>query len=44
MPDKQFINQVYGPEYVVNNEKKNGMVVMPAYHQGIDPQDKINDA
>ena len=34
---KQFINQVNRPEYIVDNEKKNRMIVMPAYHQGVDP-------
>ena len=41
--NKQFINQVDGPEYIVNNEKENGMIVMPAYHQAVDSQNKINN-
>jgi hypothetical protein len=40
---KQFINQINWPEYVMNNKKKNGMIVMPAYHQGVDSQNKIDN-
>ena len=41
MADEQFINQINGPKYIVNNEQENRMIVMPAYHQGIDAQNKI---
>jgi len=41
--NKQFINQIDGPEYIMNNKKKNRMIVMPTDHHGVDPQDKINN-
>jgi hypothetical protein len=41
---QQFVQQVNGPEDIMNDEPEDGMVVIPAYHQGIQAQQEIDDA
>ena len=43
MPAQQFIHEVDGPEDPVQDQEKNGMVVMPADHHGINAQEKIEN-
>ena len=40
---QNFINQIKGPDDIMNNEKEDRMIVMPAYHQAVDSQNKINN-
>jgi hypothetical protein len=44
VPLQNFVHQVNGPEDVMNNQEQNGMVIMPADHQGINTEQKINNA
>lgn len=42
--DQQFIDQVYGPEDIVDEQQNPVVVVVPADHQRIDSKEEINDA
>jgi hypothetical protein len=44
VPHEQFVDQVDGPENIVPDQQQDGMVVIPTDHQGIESQDKIDDA
>ena len=44
MPTKYFINQIQRPEYIVNEQQNERMIVIPTDHEGINPQDEIDDA
>jgi hypothetical protein len=44
VPDEELVDQVDGPEYVVDEHEDQGMVVIPADHQGVDAQDTVNNA
>ena len=44
MACQQFIQQINWPEYIMDNQPKDGMIVIPAYHQGIQTQDEVDDA
>jgi len=41
---QDFVHQVDGPENIMDNQVKNGMVIMPADQQGINTEQKINNA
>jgi hypothetical protein len=38
MAAEQFIEQINGPEYVVDNQQQYGMIVIPADHERINAQ------
>jgi hypothetical protein len=44
MPGQQLIDQVDGPEDVMDDHEDDRMVVIPAYQDGVDAQDAIDDA
>jgi hypothetical protein len=37
-PGQDFINQIDGPKDPVNNEPGNGVIIIPAYQHGINPE------
>ena len=41
MPAEYFINQIQRPEYIVNEQQNERMIVIPTDHEGINPQDEI---
>ena len=41
MPTKYFINQIQRPEYIVNEQQNERMIVIPTDHEGINPQNEI---
>jgi hypothetical protein len=42
--DQKLIDQVYGPENIVNDQQYPIMVIVPADQQRVDTKDAINDA
>jgi hypothetical protein len=42
--DQQFVDQVDGPEDIMDDQQEDRMVVMPAYQERIDTEDTIEDA
>ena len=42
--DEEFIDEVDGPEDIVDDQQEQGVVVVPADHEGIDAQDAVEDA
>jgi hypothetical protein len=44
MAGEQLIQQVDRPENIVDNEQYDGVIVIPANHQRIETQNKINNA
>ena len=44
MPGQQFVKEIERPQNVVDNEQDYGMIVIPAYHQWVNTQSKINNA
>ena len=42
--DEEFVDEVDGPEDVVDDQQENGVIVVPADHEGIDAQDAVEDA
>jgi len=41
MTGQEFIYEVNRPEYPVNDQPENGMVIVPADHHGINSKQKI---
>ena len=44
MADQEFINEVDGPENVVDQQQDPTVIVMPTDHQRIEAEDAIEDA
>jgi hypothetical protein len=44
MADQHFIDEVNGPEDIMDQREKKGMVVIPADHDRIETQDQVEDA
>jgi hypothetical protein len=42
--DQQFIDQVDGPEDIMDDQQQDRMIVMPAYQQRVDTQDAVENA
>ena len=42
--DQQLIDQVDGPEKIVDEQQDPAVVIVPADHKGIETEKKINDA
>jgi hypothetical protein len=40
---EEFIDQINGPEDKVYDQQDEAVVVIPAYHQGVDAQDAVDD-
>ena len=43
MTDQQFIDQIDGPEDIMNDQQEYRVVVMPADHEGIDSQNAVDN-
>ena len=41
---QQFVDQVDRPEYEMDDDQEQGVVVIPAYKDGINAQKRIDDA
>ena len=41
---QQLINQVNGPEDVVDDQQEKRVVIIPTDHQGVDAEDAVDDA
>ena len=44
MADQQFIDQVNGPEDIMDQQVQKGMIVIPTDHDRIETQDQVEDA
>ena len=44
MAGQEFIDQVDGPEDIMDDQQEDRMIIMPAYEQGVDAQDAVEDA
>jgi hypothetical protein len=44
MADQELVNQVDGPEDIVDDQQEQRMVIIPTDHQGVDTQDTVDDA
>jgi hypothetical protein len=44
MAGQQLINEIDGPEDIMDDHQDDGVVVVPAYQDGVDPEDAVDDA
>lgn len=44
VPDEQFIDKVYGPEYPGDDKNNNAVVIIPADHHGVNAQYEVKYA
>jgi hypothetical protein len=42
--DEDFVDQVHGPEYKMDDQQEKGMIVVPTDHYGINSKNGINNA
>ena len=43
MADQQFVDEVDGPEDVVDDQQEPTVIIVPAYHQRIEAEEGIDD-